>query len=222
MYYASDPFYYTVISESKLRKKNFEDGGVKMIIEQLSSLTVKVSLTKTDLENHNVNFESLENSNKNTKEFVSSVIDEVRLNLGLDLYNEPLYIEAFSCINNGCILYISAIDNSLYEQPDQPEENISEFIILETRSAKMLIRFSIDFLKYFCESHIGSTLYYSDNIFRLIINIHSESYSGILDTAINHGFKYSTDKTLLAYTEEYYSCIFKCNAADKLSGKILF
>lgn len=192
-----------------------------MIIEKLSSLTVKVSLTVNELHAYDLSFECLENNSQNTRALIAYIIHEIRVNLGLNLYSEHLYIEAFSCVNNGCILYISAVDNSL---SDKAEENgmTSGIVMLESGTEKNMIRFSVDFDRYFHEYGIDSRLYYSDNIFRLIIHVDPEKFDSVIDTAFTHGLKYCTDESVTAYTQEYFTCIFDESAIEKLSGKKSF
>lgn len=196
-----------------------------MTIEKLSSLTVKVSVTDNELRHFELSFEQLENHDRNTRELIAYALHEIRNNLGLNLYNEHLYIEAFSCSTSGCILYISVIDESIYEQPSIrnffPEE-----LMFETGCEKTIIRFSAELENYFTGTHSNSKLFYNNNIFRLIYSINDDlDYDiaeSILDTAENYNIRYITDKTAIAYTEEYYVCIIENDAVEKLAGKILF
>ncbi len=200
-------------------------GGVKMTIEKLSSLTVKVSVTDNELSHFELSFEQLENHDKNTRDLIAYALHEIRNHLGLNLYNEHLYIEAFSCSTCGCILYISVIDSSIYEEPPSgslfPEE-----LMFETGSEKTIIRFSGDLDKYFTDTHNSSKLFYNNNIFRLIYSINKDfDYDiaeSIIDTAENYNIRYYTDRIAIAYTEEYYCCIIESDAVPKLAGKQLF
>lgn len=191
-----------------------------MIIEKLSSLTVKVSLTQEDMANHNVCFEYIQKDNINTAKLISYIVHEIKENLGIDLYSENLYIEAFSCTNNNCILYISAIDKT--DDISDPSVLPPDFIILETNSAKNIIRFSVELMKYFYEYHKSSSLYHNRNIFRMILDTTDDYNGSIIETAVANNLKYYTDDLTLAHTKEYFKCVLSNNAVKNLSGNKSF
>lgn len=196
-----------------------------MTIEKLSSLTVKVSVTDNELRHFELSFEQLENHDRNTRELIAYALHEIRNHLGLNLYNEHLYIEAFSCSSSGCILYISVIDESIYEQP-MVNNLFQNELMFETGCEKTIIRFSADLDNYFIGTHNNSKLFYNNNIFRLIYKINSDfDYDiaeSIIDAAENYNIRYITDRTAIAYTEEYFFCIIESDAVPKLAGKLSF
>jgi negative regulator of genetic competence, sporulation and motility len=191
-----------------------------LIIEKLSSLTIKVSITENELSEYALSFDSLNSSDSRTKEFIMYVLREIRSNLGINLCNENLYIEAFSCINKDCILYISAVDLSISDDTENTHEEAG-FIIFEATDPHKLIRFSEDIKRYFDEYCISSRLYHHNNVFRLFIELDCEKADSMIDTAFTHGLKYSSDNIIAAKTEEYFVCVIEENAVGKLSGQVL-
>ncbi len=191
-----------------------------MIIEKLSSLTVKVSITHEELSRYNTNFENLKNGNANTERLISYIIHEIKENLNINLYSEYIYIEAFSCINNSCVLYISAIDENT--DPEGINTVLPELLILETNNIKNMIRFSVEITKYLPTSHKNSSLYYCGSKFRMIMDINPENFESIMDTATTNDLKYCTEEKNIPLTEEYFRCIFENSAIGKLSGELPF
>ncbi|MBP1566203.1 MAG: adaptor protein MecA [Oscillospiraceae bacterium] len=189
-----------------------------MIIEKLSSLTVKVSLSQEDMASHNISFEHIQKDDINTTKLITYIVHEIKENLGLNLYSEHLYIEAFSCTNNNCILYISAIDNEINESANCTHG----FIILESTSAKSIITFCTELINIFNEYNENSSLYHYKNTFRMILDINPDKFESIEETAIVNSIKYYTDKMTMIYTKEYFNLIFKKDAVNKLSGNLSF
>lgn len=190
-----------------------------MTIEKLSSLTVKVSLSKNELEKYSLCFDLLENNNKNTRELIAYLVYEIRQKTGVNLYNEHLYIEAFANANYGCILYISAVDTSINEDE---EDNFPDIILLEADNEKNIIKFSKNYMKYFFDKYNKSMLYIKDGIYRIILHINAQKFENIIDSALSNNLKYTAEAKSIAYTCEYFNCIFDSKAIEKLSGQELF
>lgn len=184
-----------------------------MIIEKLSSLTVKVSLNKNELTKYGLCFENLADKDSRTRNLIERIITEIKSSLGINLYNEHLYIEALSGTHQDCIFYISAIETELSDETEKREK-----LILETSSEKDLIMFSSVFSKYFSEDYKSSSLYYRKKRFRIIIDASPDKYEDILDSASDCGLTDCHEKYDEACTKEYFICIFEQDAIPKLSG----
>ncbi|MDO5558670.1 MAG: adaptor protein MecA [Oscillospiraceae bacterium] len=212
-----------------------------MIIEQLSSLTVKVSLTASELYEHNVDFDSLENDDKNTRSLVSDVINQINIKLGLNFFNEHLYIEAFSGRESGCILYISVVNNSLYDEDELVDFMDSDFsqdfelsdnsdnkdvsvnvIMFETTVPRSLILLAVFLDKFYHSYTSQSSLYFCDNIYRLLVTTQSTYSNEILNSGFQSGINCISSDLQSCRTIEYCQCIFDENAIEKLTGKMSF
>lgn len=191
-----------------------------MIIEKLSSLTVKVSLSHNELTEFGLNFEKLDSNNTETKQLIKIIIEEIKRNLGLNLHNENLYIETFSS-RNGCILYISVTCTDLGFKISNTSKR-TDYLILETPDEKNLIRFSCDLFRYLEEYVVSSSLYYYNGTFRMILKINIIKKDSITDCAENHILNVMGGIEAKTATEEYFKCIFESEAAERLSGKKSF
>lgn len=77
-----------------------------MKIEIVDEKTIKVSLSKADMDSLNVCYDELDYKNPLTKKMIVSVLDIIKSRCDLNLSEEKLFIEAFPYIDGGCILYI--------------------------------------------------------------------------------------------------------------------
>jgi len=191
-----------------------------MIIEKLSSLTVKITLNDYELDFFGLNYELLKNNDSSTKKLITYILDEIKNNININLFNEHLYIEAFSGKHKHCILYISVI----YINDIIKMDNIrycSDKIIIVSECIRSLIKYSC----ILSENHIfpESNLFLLQNRYLLIIyDIISSDPELPERTAANCGLEYYTDEILKASAEEYGNCIISGDAVGILSGKILF
>ncbi|MCL1903037.1 MAG: adaptor protein MecA [Oscillospiraceae bacterium] len=90
-----------------------------MQIDVLSQNTLKLTLSRLDMFDLDIKYESLSGKNPDTKRLLSHVLRTVRLDKGsgIDFSGERLFVEAFPRPDGGCMLYISC----LLEQGDERE-----------------------------------------------------------------------------------------------------
>lgn len=80
-----------------------------MEIEPLDRQTVKIVLSKQDMDNFCLTYEDMNYNNPVTKNAVLKLLSAVKEKNKLDLFNGKLYIEAFPKDDGGCILYLNLI-----------------------------------------------------------------------------------------------------------------
>ncbi|MCL1880618.1 MAG: adaptor protein MecA, partial [Oscillospiraceae bacterium] len=85
-----------------------------MQIDVLSQYTLKLTLTRYDMFDMDIKYESLSGTNPDTKRLLSHVLNLAKLdeNAGLDFTGERLFVEAFPRPDGGCMLYISSLFES--------------------------------------------------------------------------------------------------------------
>jgi len=191
-----------------------------MIIEKLSSLTVKITLNNYELDFFGLSFELLKNNDSSTKKLITYILDEIKKSLNINLFDEHLYIEAFSGKHKHCILYISIIyDNDIIKNNNLGFCNGEIMVVSD--SLRSLISYSC----ILSENEIfpESDLFLLQNRYLLIIyGIISSDPELPERTAANCGLEYYTDEILNASVKEYGNCIISGDAAGILSGKISF
>lgn len=191
-----------------------------MTIEKLSSLTLKITLNDYELNYFGLNFELLQNNDSCTKKLITYILDEIKNSLDISLFNEHLYIEAFSASQKKCILYISVINENCFIKK-QSDKNYPEGIMVISECFRPLIFYSCILSEYsICTQ---SSLFLLQNRYILILyDLKTADYELPERTAENCGLKYYTDDILKASAEEYGNCIISGDAVGILSGKISF
>ncbi|MCL2036111.1 MAG: adaptor protein MecA [Oscillospiraceae bacterium] len=82
-----------------------------MQIDVLSQNTLKLTLSRLDMFDLDIKYESLSGKNPDTKRLLSQVLRTVKLDKssGVDFSGERLFVEAFPRPDGGCMLYISSL-----------------------------------------------------------------------------------------------------------------
>ena len=190
-----------------------------MIIEKLSSLTIKVSLSYEELKIYSLDFDSMTEHNENTKNLLKNILKEIYNHLGLNLFNETLYIKAFSGSGQKCILYISvSLDSDEYDYSDS---SVTEKTIVESGNCRDIILFSKDLVRYYNDYCKNSSLYHYNNIFRILIESEQAKSKSIADCADSHRLRSMYGNIIEAQTTEYFDCVIDNRAVEKLSGENL-
>ena len=83
-----------------------------MQIDVLSQNTLKLTLSRLDMFDLDIKYESLSGKNPDTKRLLSHVLRTVKLDKssGVDFSGERLFVEAFPRPDGGCMLYISCLE----------------------------------------------------------------------------------------------------------------
>lgn len=81
-----------------------------MKIEMLDEKTVKVLLSKLDMNNYHLTYDEMDYRSPDTKKVLLRLLDEVKRQVKIDLSGGKLFIEAFPYVDGGCILYVNLLD----------------------------------------------------------------------------------------------------------------
>lgn len=84
-----------------------------MQIDILSQNTLKLTLSKLDMFDLDIKYDSLSGKNPETKRLLAHVLKSIQLDkrVGFDFSGERLFVEAFPRPDGGCMLYISCLEN---------------------------------------------------------------------------------------------------------------
>jgi len=99
-----------------------------MQIDVLSQNTLKLTLSRHDMFDLDINYESLSGKNPDTKRLLSNVLSSVKLdkNSGVDFSGERLFVEAFPRPDGGCMLYISCLAEE-NRKPERQERTVNSY-----------------------------------------------------------------------------------------------
>ena len=183
-----------------------------MTIEQISDITIKVSLSERDLQMYNIS--SLESNNSNTKLMLIELIAQVQTVINRRLNYEELFIEAFACSDGGCILYISTMDTEL--RPIKKSRVFSD-ILCEADKLEELISLSRHLQQHLNDHILCSELYHKNGLYRLILHTYAKSEEKLLSIVGEYSEILQSTSLARAVTREYYDCVMPQNAVDKIA-----
>ncbi|MCL2633466.1 MAG: adaptor protein MecA [Oscillospiraceae bacterium] len=200
-----------------------------MQIDVLSQNTLKLTLSRLDMFDLDIRYESLSGKNPDTKRLLSHVLRTVKLDksTGIDFSGERLFVEAFPRPDGGCMLYISCLTDEKLKAPEKkpitqirrltPKTRLSD---IDVPARGILCRFdNLETLKGACaglswQLNLGtaqftSTLYGNGNEYRLYIS--GETPNSVLS---EYGEIIENE---FAYTAEHYTLLIPINAVEKLT-----
>ena len=149
-----------------------------MVIQIISSNTIKITLDGHDMDCYNVSFEKLDRANPETKHLLLDLIQYIQDEKKIDLSSERLFVEAFPKDDGGCLLYISVLSNSMKSTPDK--NSLYNSIICKMTSPQELIEISHQIYNNFNHILHNSELYFSDNTYILRITSYNVCYTKLL------------------------------------------
>lgn len=83
-----------------------------MKIEPLDDKTVKVVLSKIDMDSFKLTYEEMDYKKPDTRRVILKLIDEIKKEVDIDLSQGKLFIEAFPYADGGCILYVNILEQA--------------------------------------------------------------------------------------------------------------
>lgn len=177
-----------------------------MKIEKLSDCSVKITLSRRDLSDYNISYNSW--NSDITADFLLSVCDDIKAETGRDISCEKLYVEIFSR-TNGCQIFVS------YPPVSKSNKGQTSCIICNFSDYTSLKNFCIMIDKVYSKALKNSVLYYSTKILRLIISINT-NYCDFIAEHSEYGIFSKCDEIAFAATEEYYNCVLKEDAVKQI------
>ena len=171
-----------------------------MTIEQLSNSSVKYTLSKSELDEYNLNFHSMSKYDVYNRSLIADLIAfaEAKQSISVDFSNNEVYVEAFSCNNGNCIIY-------------------SNFMVWKSNSLDVLVRLSKQLVKFSTMDISNSALYRQDSTFLLCIEFTKKSFEKILYSVIEF-CEYSIKRPSAELVNEYWECLAYDNAIQRLQS----
>ncbi|MCC8068197.1 MAG: adaptor protein MecA [Ruminococcus sp.] len=184
-----------------------------MLIEQLSDISVKFTLSQSELNEYNLDFNSISRYDANTRTMISHLILLAESQEGIDVHfgNSEVYVEAFSCSDGRYIVYISLIEN-----PHRYLVERSNFFLCMSDNLNHLIRLSKQLVKFSLDDINSSTLYLQDDVFFLLIECTKKSFEKILYSVMEF-CEYTTKRPNSDIIDEHWHCLAQPNALQRLS-----
>ncbi|MCL1831914.1 MAG: adaptor protein MecA [Oscillospiraceae bacterium] len=208
-----------------------------MQIDVLSQNTLKLTLSRLDMFDMDIRYESLSGKNPDTKRLLSHVLRTVKLdkNAGVDFSGERLFVEAFPRPDGGCMLYISGLnDEEKLEKADKPvrlttvprvKPSVKPVSSVQPPQPQLLCHLgNVSELEGLCKSlswqraqgraEFTGTLYGAGGVYRLLIS--ADNHKPLKAIAVEYGTLLDAEREL-AYTAEHFTLLAQDNAIEKMS-----
>jgi negative regulator of genetic competence, sporulation and motility len=187
-----------------------------LLIEQLSDICVKFTLTQNELKTYNLEFNDIGRYDLNTRAMISNLIDlaENSQDISINFGSNEVYVEAFMCSNENCIIYISLIVSDRLYKYNPPKE--FNFFMCKSQNLKHLVRMSAQLMKFSIHGITSSSLYLQSETFILLIDCTSETFESIMYTLAEF-CEYSTKRPNLEHLNEHWQSLAQGNAIQRLN-----
>lgn len=174
--------------------------------------TVKITLTEPDMLNYDIDYQTLDKKNPDTRRLLLELLETVRDEKDIDLTDEKLYVEVFPKNDGGCLLYISMLNSRIRAKKELYSEIICE---IEEKSDLITLCKGM----FHSHSHLirNSELYTANNRFRLIISTFSKAEGRLSHIICEYGSILGRGEIFAAATREHCEVIVEADAVEKLS-----
>ena len=179
-------------------------------IKYISNNTIKVILTKKDMDENNLSFEKLNQNNAETKELILNIVKNIIPDEKIDTARAKLYIEAFSRKNGDCILYISILSDK--------SPSIYFVFLCKSENPVNFIKLSHEIYNKYNHLINESSLYKYENTYFLKIKTYNKAENSLINISGEFSEILPYDKYNLAFLEEHSESSIIYNAIETLSA----
>lgn len=188
-----------------------------MRIVRISDKTLKIVLTQPDLKMLDIDFTKCDRNSPEAKKLVNMLISILKRSGFYDLGNK-IYVEIFEEFTGGCVVYITKKEN-------QKKRSINNSypvfeIMFQTDSISELIQLSSNLKNGIGIIVKSSFLYFSDNVYRLLISLPKTHLKQAAKTIKTIRCYTSNDELVIQQTKEHYDLLINSNALNKISELI--
>lgn len=185
-----------------------------MVIQIISSNTIKITLDEYDMSTYDISFEKLDRSSPETKRLLIDLIQNIHEEKSIDLSSERLFVEAFPKDDGGCLLYLSILNNNIKATPEK--NSLYNSIICKIQSPDDLIIISNQLYNLFNHILHNSELYYMNSTYIIILHTFKKADKN-LKVFLNEYCEIIGNGDIDSSSiREYYNCIFPINAIEEI------
>lgn len=188
-----------------------------MLIEIISSNTIKVILDEYDMAIYDISFEQLDRSSPETKRLLIDLIESINEEKNIDLSEERIFVEAFPKDDGGCLLYLSMLNSNVKVTPEKTSLYTSIICTIDDYSILKNLCSNL----YNLYSHIthNSELYYRDGHYYIILHTFKRADNKMRTFLNEYCAITGNGETDCSYIREYCQCIFSLNAIEEVTKK---
>lgn len=190
-----------------------------MKIEPLDDKTVKVVLSKVDMDGFQLTYEEMDYKNPETKRVILKLIDEIRNQVDIDLSQGKLFIEAFPYADGGCILYVNVLDLTRAADPRSPRKHRTSFdtpLIFVFDDLSSLAALSVRLNARYSHVILRNSLYLLDQKYYLMIYTYFKMDNEITHLLNEYGRFYGKGAVRSSIIKEHAKELLKSEATETL------
>lgn len=200
---------------SGLRVIIFKVSEVNILrIVRISTNTIKIALSQSDLTMLEIDFSKCDRNSPEAKKLVDILLNILKRSGFYDIGNK-IYVEIFEEFTGGCIVYITKKD--YYKKSYKESSHMVLDVMFQTDSIKELIELSSMLKNEMGLIIKSSVLYYSDNIYRLMISFPKAYIKQTAKILKKIKCYSSNDRLIIEQTKEHYDLLINSNALSKIS-----
>ncbi len=200
---------------SGLRVIIFKVSEVNILrIVRISTNTIKIALSQNDLTMLEIDFSKCDRNSPEAKKLVDILLNILKRSGFYDIGNK-IYVEIFEEFTGGCIVYITKKD--YYKKSYKENSHMVLDVMFQTDSIKELIELSSMLKNEMGLIIKSSVLYYSDNIYRLMISFPKAYIKQTAKILKKIKCYSSNDRLIIEQTKEHYDLLINSNALSKIS-----
>ena len=187
-----------------------------MQIKPLNVHTVRITLSKAELDNFNLSYAALINKTTSARLFLQSMAEILRDYKGADLKSRKSYLEIFADNEGGVTIYLSALpDRCKTRVKKSGDSDRVDILTIEETTPQgvisLLRRLSGNLIRQTNESR----LYFRNNRYRLVIKAKAPVLRELEEICDN----FQRGEFFAYQTEEHFKRLIKSNALFELAKK---
>lgn len=187
-----------------------------MLIEIISSNTIKVELDELDMSAYDISFDKLDRSSPETRKLLVDLIDDINKEKDIDLTEERIFVEAFPKDDGGCLLYLSMLGNTITTAEKNSIYNSS---ICKITTPETLSKLASELYKLYNHITHNSELYYKDGNYFLILHTFKRADKKLKYFLNEYCEIIGRTEIDCSYIREYSQCIFSVNAIEEINKR---
>lgn len=188
-----------------------------MNIEQLDDKTIKLVLSKQDMDNFGITYDELDYNNESTKDIITLILNNVKEKTKLDFSNGKLFIEAFPYADGGCVLYINILKQSADDSSKKAvKKSFDTPVIYVFDNVKSLYQLCVELNKRFSHIVLKSTLCCYKGSYYMLIYTYFKMEDELSRLLLEYSFYFGKGAVLAAMIKEHGKVLFEENAAGEV------
>lgn len=189
-------------------------GGLGLKIEPLDRQTIKIVLSKSDMQQMSIEFEQMDYSQPATKRMIMQLLQQARDETNLDFTKGKLLIEAFPTPDGGCVLYLNLIQRSY--STNKNNRGFNTPLIFKIQNLDQLCIVSKKLYQNYHHLILKSTLYSENNQYILMVYSYYKLDDKLIAIINEHGSLVGKGEIKSRLIEEHTHLIVKNKAIETI------